>query len=327
MTMLVDVHTHMLSEAYVSALRDSGGRYSLRRAAPAVDQVYFDDFPFMTLTEGMFDYDLRVRDMDRAGVDMAIVSLTCPNVFWGGEEVSLAVARAINDDMRRAQAAHPDRIRWMASIPWQYPDAALTELESARAAGAIGVMTLANVSGEPLVSERFAPVWEAIELAGLPVLVHPTAPLGIGEMGMEDYNLVANVGFMFDTTLAFTRMIYEGFLDRFPRLKLIASHAGATLPYIAGRLDRCWSKMPACRTHIDEPPSSYLRRLYYDTVTYSPEALALCLATCGGDRLLFGSDYPHNIGDMEGCRDRLETLAPRARDAARGGNAQAIFRL
>jgi aminocarboxymuconate-semialdehyde decarboxylase len=311
----------------VATLRDRGGSYSIRPSGPGLEQVFFDDFPFMTLTKGMFDYDLRVQEMDRAGVDIAIVSLTAPNVFWGGERVSASVARAINDDMCKAQAAHPGRIRWMASLPWQYPEAAIEELERARGNGAVGVMTLANISGEPLVSQRFAPIWQAIERADLPVLVHPTAPPGVAAMGMEEYNLVANIGFMFDTTLAFTKMIYEGFLDRFPGLKLIAAHAGATLPYLAGRLDQCWSKMPACRAHIDEPPSSYLRRLYYDTVTYSPDALSLCLSIAGKDRLLFGSDYPHNIGDMEGCLDRVDKLPPEVRDAVRGSNARAIFSL
>ncbi len=327
MSLLVDVHTHMLSEEFVASLREHGGSYSIRTSGPGLEQVFFEDFPFMTLTEGMFDYDLRVREMDRAGVDIAIVSLTCPNVFWGGEVVSSSVARAINDTMRDAQSAHPHRIRWMASLPWQFPDAALGELERALANGAAGVMTLANISGEPLVSERFGPVWQAIERAGVPVLVHPTAPPGVVAMGMEEHNLVANIGFMFDTTLAFTRMIYEGFLDRFPGLKLIASHAGGTLPYLAGRLDRCWNRMPACRAHIDEPPSSYLRRLYYDTVTYSPEALSLCLSVAGNDHVLFGSDYPHNIGDMDGCRDRVDALEPEACEAVRGGNARAIFSL
>lgn len=326
MSLLVDVHTHMLSDAYVHALRDHGGRYTVRRNGP-VEQVCLDELPFMTLTKEMFDYDLRVKDMDKAGVDIAIVTLTCPNVYWGDEQLSLSVARAINDDMAGAQATYPDRIRWMASLPWQYPHLALDELERARAAGAVGVMVLANVAGEPLVAERFAPIWQAIERAGLPVLVHPTTPPGAGSMGMGDYNLVANIGFMFDTTLAFTRMIYEGFLDRFPALKLIASHAGATLPYIASRLDQCWRHMPACRVHISEPPSSYLAKLYYDSVTYSAEALALCISVAGKDRVLFGSDYPHNIGDMEGCRDRVGSLTASTRDAVRGGNAEAIFSL
>ena len=82
MSLVVDVHTHMLNEAFVATLRDRGGSYSIRPSGPGLEQVFFDDFPFMTLTKGMFDYDLRVQEMDRAGVDIAIVSLTAPNVFW-----------------------------------------------------------------------------------------------------------------------------------------------------------------------------------------------------------------------------------------------------
>src|SRR5574337_753090 len=84
MSLVVDVHTHMLNKAWLDLLRQHGGpRYTVQRVAPDVEAVHKDGTPFMTLTPGMFDYDLRIRNMDRARVDMAIVSLTCPNAYWG----------------------------------------------------------------------------------------------------------------------------------------------------------------------------------------------------------------------------------------------------
>jgi aminocarboxymuconate-semialdehyde decarboxylase len=328
MAAVIDVHTHMLSDEWAAAIKAAGGpKYAIGTVPGGQQAVMLDGAPFMTLTPGMFDYELRIRRMDEAGVDIAIVSLTCPNVFWGGREVSRDTARRVNDSMAAAQAHHSDRIRWMASLPWQHADDAIAELRRAEKNGAVGVMTLGNIAGDALTDAKFAPIWQAIEEADLPVLVHPTVPQGGGQMALEAYNLVANIGFMFDTTLAFTRMIYDGFLDRFPGLKLIAGHAGATLPYIAGRLDRCHEMMPACRVNISAPPSHYLRRIYYDTVTYTAEALGTCLAVAGADRVLYGSDYPHNIGDMAGCLARVNALAPEAREAVRGGNAQRLFRL
>jgi aminocarboxymuconate-semialdehyde decarboxylase len=281
----------------------------------------------VTLMPGMFDYAVRIKAMDEAKVDLAIVTLTCPNIFWGGHEASAQTARAMNDSMASAQTAYPDRIRWMASLPWQYPDEALVELRRAKQAGAVGLITLANIAGEQLTSAMFAPLWAEIEALDLPVFIHPTVPPGADDMEMNSYNLVANIGFMFDTTLTLTRMIYDGFLDRYPRLKLIVPHAGATLPYLAGRLDQCHAMMPACRVNISEPPSAYLRRLYYDTVTYSPEALALCIAVVGADKVMYGSDYPHNIGDMTGCLARVDALPPAQRVAVRGDNAVRLFKL
>ena len=155
------------------------------------------------------------------------------------------------------------------------------------------------------------------------MLVHPTAPPGTAELDVMRYNLIASVGFMFDTSLAVARMIYDGFFDRYPNLKLIASHGGGALPYIAGRLDICFANMPACRERISAPPSSYLKRIYYDSVVFQQESLELALKVGGDGNVLYGSDYPHNIGDMKGCLARVDALPPAQRDAVRGGNAHA----
>jgi len=141
------------------------------------------------------------------------------------------------------------------------------------------------------------------------------------------YNLIASVGFMFDTSLAVSRMIFDGFFDRYPSLKLIASHGGGTLPYIAGRLDICFDNMPACREKISQKPSAYLKRIYYDSVVFQQESLELAIKVGGEDKVLYGSDFPHNIGDMKGCLARVDALAAAQRDAVRGGNAMRIFRL
>lgn len=312
----------------MALLQSRGGpRYSVAEVTGGQRAVHLEGAPFMTLTPGMFDYDLRIRAMDEAGVDVAIVSLTCPNVYWGTAETSAEAARLMNDDMAAAQRTYPDRIRWFCSLPWQHGDRAVAELARACDLGAVGVMVLANVAGTSLTDPAFAPIWAEIDRRGLPVLVHPTVPQGAGDMGLGPYNLIASVGFVADTTLAVTRMIFDGFLDRYPDLKIIAAHGGGTLPYVAGRLDQCFENMPACRVRIAEPPSAYLRRIYYDAVVYRPEALDLCLAVGGADRVLYGSDYPHNIGDMKGCLARVDALPPDRRRAVRGGNAARIFGL
>ncbi|UCE31848.1 MAG: amidohydrolase family protein [Burkholderiales bacterium] len=324
---VIDVHTHMLNDAWVAALRERGGpAYSVRELA-GQQAVHMHGAPFMTLQPGMFDYALRIENMDRAGVDIAIISLTCPNVFWGGEDSSTRLAQLMNDDMAQRQQQWPDRIRWFATLPWQYPQRALAELERACAAGAVGVFVTANVSGTSLTDPSLAPGWDAIDDRGLPVLVHPSAPPGVREMDVFSYNLVASVGFTFDTTLAVSRMIFDGFFDRYRRLKIIAAHGGGYLPYLAGRLDICFRNMAPCRERIDRPPSSYLRQIYFDAVLFTQEALELCVGVAGPDQVLYGSDYPHNIGDMAGCLARVDALPADTRDKVRGGNARRIFGL
>ena len=325
---VIDVHTHMLNEGYVKLLRKHGGKYSVKKVRGGQTGIHRDGAPFMTLMPGMFDYEARIRAMDAAGVDIAIVTLTSPNVYFGSSKVSLEAARLVNDDMAEQQRRYPERLRFMCSLPWQHPKAALAELKRAcDELGAVGVMVLANVDGLSLTNKAFAPIWKEIDRRGLPVLVHPTAPPGTKQLDVAKYNLIASVGFMFDTSLAVSRMIFDGFFDRYPKLKLIAAHGGATLPYIAGRLDICFDNMPACREKISERPSAYLKKIYYDSVVFQQDSLELALKVGGEDKVLYGSDFPHNIGDMKGCLARVDALPAAQRDAVRGGNAMRIFRL
>ncbi len=325
---VVDVHTHMLNEAYLARLKKYGGGYKVRKVLGGQTGIVKDGAPFMTLMPAMFDYELRLQAMDQAGVDIAVVTLTSPNVFWGSARQSLEAARLVNDDMAAQSRRFPDRIRFMCSLPWQHPKPAVAELRRAcEELGAVGVMQLANVDGVSLTDRRFAPVWKEIDRRGLPVLIHPSAPPGTKHLDVMKYNLIASVGFMFDTSLAVSRMIFDGFFERYPSLKLIAAHGGGALPYLAGRLDVCFENMPACREKISQKPSSYLRRIYYDSVVFQQESLELALKVGGDDKVLYGSDYPHNIGDMKGCLARVDALPPAQRDAVRGGNAMRIFRL
>jgi len=324
---VIDVHTHMLNHAYLALLRKHGGGYRVKKVAGGQTGIVKDGAPFMTLMPGMFDYETRLRAMDAARVDLAIVTLTSPNVYWGSPSVSLKASELVNNDMAVQQKRYPDRIRFMCSLPWQHAKLALAELKRAcDELGAVGVMVLANIDGASLTNKVFSSIWKEIDRRGLPVLVHPSAPPGTKHLDVMKYNLIASTGFMFDTTLAVSRMIFDGFFDRYPKLKIIASHGGGTLPYIAGRLDICHANMPACREKISAKPSSYLKRIFYDSVVFQQESLELAIKVGGEDNVLYGSDYPHNIGDMKGCLARVDALPDQTRDKVRGGNAMRIFR-
>jgi aminocarboxymuconate-semialdehyde decarboxylase len=326
MSPVVDVHTHMLNREWLRLLERHGRpRYTLAKVAGGLRAIHLDGAPFMTPVPEMFDWDLRIRSMGRAGIDVSVVSLTCPNVYWGGEKASLAAARTMNDEMARAHRTWPDRIQWFCSLPWQHERAALAELKRALKAGACGVIVLANVDGRPLTDPAFEKIWRAIDAAKLPVLVHPTAPPGVGQMRMAEFQLTASVGFTTDTTLAVARMIYDGFFERFERLKIIAAHGGGALPFLIGRLDQCFERIPACRTKAREKPSLAARRIYADAVVFTDDALAMALRVFGSANVLYGSDYPHTIGDPLGCLARVDRLPEGARERVRGANAERIF--
>jgi len=157
--------------------------------------------------------------------------------------------------------------------------------------------------------------------------VHPSAPPGSAELGLHEFQLTAPIGFTFDTSLGVARCIYDGFFDRFPNLKLIASHGGGALPYLVGRLDICWHNIPAASSKTKRPPSEYMRQIFVDTVVFRQSVVAMCVEVCGEDNVLYGSDYPHTIGDMAGCLSRVDALPDATRNKVRGWNAQRIFRL
>lgn len=324
---IIDVHTHMYSKAWVQLLRDKAAPlYTLRDEAHG-PTIFDGDAVVAVARPEHLDYELRIKAMDRYGIDMAVVSLTYPNVYWGGRDVSLQAAQLVNDEMAAAQTTWNDRIRWFASLPWEYPNLAVAELTRAHQAGAVGVMVLANIAGKPLTDPLFAPIWDQIDLLALPVLVHPSTPPGARAMDLGPYDLSWNTGFMFDTTLAVGRMILHGFLDRYQRLRIIASHGGAALPWLIGRFDRGYEIATFNDQKAVEKPSAYLSRIAYDSITYSHDALNYLIAKAGIDAVMFGTDFPHIVGDFDGKMAGVDRLNTPHRDAVRHRNARRIFGL
>ena len=324
---IVDVHTHMLTRRWLEILRASGGPYSVVVRPDGRDEIYRGSTPVMFPQPGHFDYDERIAHMDQAGIAVSIVSLTCPNVYWGGEDVSVAAARQSNDSMAEAERDYPGRIRWFTSLPWQFPEPAVEELRRSVDLGAAGVMVLANVAGRSLTEDDFAPIWSEIDRRALPVLVHPGEPPGVELMDMGKYDLSWAVGFIFDTTLAVTRMVFDGFLDRYPNLKLIVAHGGAAMPYLIGRFEKGDEVELASRRRMTAHPTDYLRRMYYDCITYDLGALRYLISVVGADRVLFGTDWPHQVHDVAGSLANTAALSTDQRDAIRGTNAISLFGL
>jgi aminocarboxymuconate-semialdehyde decarboxylase len=322
---IIDVHTHMFTRRWLELLRASGSPYAIKVRPDGREEVFRGETPVVIPQPGHFDYELRIRLMDAAGIDVSIVSLTCPNVYWGGEEVSSAAARDSNARMAEAQRTYPGRIRWLASLPWEYPELAVEELARSCDEGAVGVMVIANIAGRSLTEAAFAPIWAEIDRRRLPVLVHPGEPPGADLMDMGRYDLSWSVGFMFDTTLALTRMIFDGFLDRYPDLKLIAAHGGGALPYLVGRFEKGDEVELPGRRRMTAKPTDYLRRIFYDCITYDLGALQYLISVVGAERVMFGTDWPHQVHDITGSLTHTALLPPDQRDAVRGTNAKTLF--
>lgn len=323
---VIDVHTHMFSPSWCEIARAShDDRFRLGEGDEEGMLIYRGK-SIGRITPEMISFDLRMHAMDEAGVDIALISLTAPNVYWGTQAQSNAAARAINDDFAAAEQRYDGRIRWMASLPWEYADDAIAELRRARQLGAIGVCTLTNILGQPLTDLRFTAIWREIEAMGLPVFIHPTTPYVDG-IGLEKYGMFNSIGFTTETSACFTRMIYSGFFDQFPNLKLIACHGGGALPYLISRFDIMYERTGGAGSAIAAPPSHYLRNIYFDSIVYDQNTLEFLVAQGGAENVLYGSDFPFLIGDMAGVLERVDRLPAEQRDAIRGGNALRLFDL
>ncbi|HZV50716.1 MAG TPA: amidohydrolase family protein [Candidatus Dormibacteraeota bacterium] len=293
--MRVDIHNHFYPAAYLALLEERGRGVRIRTDLQGRRYLEEAGTRLATLTPPMTELERRFAMMDAVGIDLQVLSLTAPNVYAFDADDAIVAARLVNDEYARLRAVHGRRLRCLASVPLG-TGAEVEELDRAiLQLGLDGVVVGTNVAGRTLDDPAFEEFWRRVDELRCPVLIHPMTPM-VGTRHLEDHALVPMVGFPFDTTLAVTRLIWTGFLDRHPNLRLVALHAGGALPYLAGRLEIGADAYAECR-QVEHRPTWYLGRLFYDTVSYHPPALRLLAESFGVGQVVFGTDYPHVIGD------------------------------
>jgi predicted TIM-barrel fold metal-dependent hydrolase len=238
----------------------------------------------------MGDLDLRMRDMDAQGIDVAVISTNIPGIDWFPAADGAAIARDVNDELGDVVERHPDRLAAMAALPLQAPAAAAAELERAVGRGLVGAMIYSNVAGAPLDDPSFELLFETAAGLDVPIYIHPTYPLVAHTL--DAYALIPTLGFLVDTTTAVLRLIFGGLFERHPDLKLVLSHAGSLLPQLAGRVDYEAARHEGSTANLSVKPSEALALLYTDCVCVWPAALRSTLEFFGPDRVMYGSDYP-----------------------------------
>ena len=306
-TRKLDLHTHYYPPIYFEKIRDLPSEFSFDKSPSGQTIIKYRGARFFGVTPPMTDVAKRLEDMDRVGIDVEVVSLSTPNVFFTDAEHQPEIARLTNDAYAELTARHPARFKGFASIPMDAPDAALGELHRAIDELKLnGVILLSNIGGKPLTSPEYRPFFAEANRMKLCILLHPMLPANTEPF--REYVLGPIVGFMFDTTLAVARMCFDGMLREFPDIRWIVGHLGGAVPYLMERMDNGWRDFPECRAHIDELPSTYLKRLYYDTVNFNPHMLKMVREMIGADRMVLGSDYPHLLGSIERAVASIESL-------------------
>jgi aminocarboxymuconate-semialdehyde decarboxylase len=305
--MKLDLHTHYYPPGYFEAIRDAGGDFSFGTDPAGRTIIRHRGARFFGITPPMTDPGRRIEEMDRVGIDVEVVSLSTPNVFFADASRQPAIAKMVNDGYAELLARHPKRFRAFASIPMDSPDAAIEELH--RCLDELrfqGVILLSNIRGRALTDPDYRSFFEEANRVGLCVFLHPMLPLH--SEPFNEYVLGPLVGFPFDTTLAVARMCFDGMLRDLPNIRWIIGHLGGAIPYLMERLDNGFRDFAECRAKIDELPSVYLKRLYYDTVTFSPHTLTMVRGLVGADHMVMGSDYPHLLGSIDRAVSSIESL-------------------
>jgi aminocarboxymuconate-semialdehyde decarboxylase len=302
-----DLHTHFYTEEFFQTVRDLPSEFSFDKSPSGQTIITYRGARFFGVTPAMTDVSKRLEDMDHVGIDVEVISLSTPNVFFTDAEHQPAVARMINDSYAELIATHRNRFKGFASIPMDAPGAAVAELHRAIDELKLnGVILLSNIGGKPLTSPEYRSFFAEANRMKLCILLHPMLPAQSD--AFREYVLGPIIGFPFDTSLAVARMCYDGMLAEFPDIRWIIGHLGGAVPYLMERMDNGFRDFPECRARIDQLPSFYLKRLYYDTVSFSQHTLMMVRNMVGADHMVMGSDYPHLLGSIDRAVSSIESL-------------------
>lgn len=326
--MIVDVHSHIATHDLLAAIdkipnfqgllaRDAKGAWQMRGYGPLDPPVY--------------DLEPRIASLERRKVDKQLVGTFNPLLNWTGGAPDAAFARFVNQETAKAVAPAKGRLIGMATIAFGEPDQAAAELERAIDAHGFPGAHLGIAAGTKYLDDpAFDPLWRVCERRNLFLYMHPARDHAYAKC--RDYTLNTIVFYPTETCITVARMIFAGVFERFPGLNLCLAHGGGTLPYLAARLDRAYDapkyeRNPAHFEHISRRPSEYIKRINVDTCVFGAEQLDFLLGFLGPERLMFGTDYPFEIGDAEGAcaAPWLARQIPQVKAKIEGANAAAIL--
>jgi aminocarboxymuconate-semialdehyde decarboxylase len=289
----IDIHAHLVPRSLLQAADAGREWYGFRPEDGTI--VGNGKRTSFSSPKVRFTPEERIKDMDAQGVDVQVVSIHTP--FFGYHLDSTqgrALARDVNDEIAGMTKQWPTRFAGLATLPVQDVKVAIDELERA-----VTVLGLKGAELDTLVNAdnwddpKFLPLFKAAEAMGAVLFFHPQPQHNFMMQRTTRYGLFNSLGVIVEDAIVVAMLIFGGVLDACPDLKVCIAHGGGPACFAMGRLDRAWQGRGEGRQQpIPQPPSSYQRRLYYDTVVGSEKALRFLLDEVGADRVVLGSDWP-----------------------------------
>jgi aminocarboxymuconate-semialdehyde decarboxylase len=270
----------------------------------------------------------RIADLDAMGIDIQVVMPPPPQCYYTVPlDIAVKATRVLNDGIAEFVAQRPDRFTGFGSVPMTDVAEAVKELERCMGKlGLKGVQILTNVAGKELSEPEFAQFWKRAEELGAVVLLHPLGFTSADRLKRFSFNNV--IGNPLETTIALHYLIFDGVLERHPKLKIIAVHGGGYLASYSGRIDHAWGARSDSHGDLPHPPTTYLKRVFFDTIVFTPHQLQELVRLYGVDQIVMGTDYPFDMADY----DPIGHVAGSGFDAATnaaicGGNAKRLLGL
>ena len=272
---------------------------------------------------------LRLDDMDEMGIDLqTIIPPPFQAYYWLPPELGLKAATLVNDGLAEIVDDMPDRFVAFGTIPLQDADMAVAELErGVKKLGLRGFQLLTNVNGSELSDPRLEKFWAKAQELDTLIFIHPNGFTSAERFRDHYFNNV--IGNPLETTLAVHRLIFDGVMERYPSLRVLLAHGGGYLPAYSGRIDHVWGAREDGRAGLPNPPTSYLKKMWLDTVVFTPHQLKYLIEQYGTDRIVMGTDYPYDMGDYNPVElvDSVDTLDAAGKAAIWGGNAKTLLKM
>jgi aminocarboxymuconate-semialdehyde decarboxylase len=328
----VDMHAHILTpavEKLVAECPQKKAEADLRlRTLGAASLEHNNRVMLPQAGPPLTDLDVRLGDMDRMGVDVQVISpIPTQYYYWADEDLAAQIVTLQNEHVAAACSQHPSRLTGLGTLALQHPKLAVRQLETAvRDLGLRGFELSTAVNDRELSHPSLEPVWaKAVEL-GCVVFVHPMG-CSLGERLAPSY-LSNSVGQPVETAVALSHLIFGGVLDRHTGLKVCAAHGGGYLPTYIGRADHAYRERPDAHT-MAAPASAYLRRIWFDSLIYSPAALRSLVDQVGAGQVVVGTDYPFDMGHYQVHELIAATpgLTAAEREAILGGTAERLLQV
>lgn len=299
MEMRVDFHTHIIPENFSELTQRFGGEKwpTLERTCACGANIMIAGKVFREVTDQVWDAEKRIKDMEREGVDIQVLSpIPVTFSYWAPAEQAEILARVQNDFIADLVNQYPTKFIGLGAVPLQNVEVAIREMDRCKhELGLSGIEIGTNVNGVNLDDPQFIEFFEMAEKWEVPLFIHPWETLG--KERMPRHNLMYTVGMPSETALAGASLILGGIMEKFPGLKICLAHGGGALPYLLPRLDQGWKVWPHLRL-LDKPPSHYAKQFYYDSLVNEPVNLNYLLQNFGHERIIMGSDYPFLLREV-----------------------------